>query len=324
MFTQSLVPVNHATLAAVTIPVDATAWQGTPLKAARFQYHAPRTLPEALALMAAHGGEGKVLAGGQSLVPTMAFRLARPAMLIDINGIAELDRCRVEDGTLRIGALTRHAAFSPPVEAGPLGRLLADASAAIAHTPIRSRGTFCGSLAHADPASEWCCVALTLGAIMVAEGPRGRRGIAAADWFRSIFTTALREDELLVEARLDLLGPGWCCGFNEFSRRAGDFALALCVAALRIEGGRVMEARLGLGGVGATPILAEEAAASLLGTQADAAAIARAASLAAGCFEPTQGMNASPEYRQDLVRAVTGRALRQAVASHAAPGGAAP
>ena len=139
-----------------------------PLKPAAFAYHAPVSRADALALLAEHGVDGKVLAGGQSLVPTMAFRLARPTALIDINGIAALDFCRVEDGMLRVGALVRHSGFVPHVEPGPVGRLLADVMRTIAHTPIRTRGTFCGSLAHADPASEWCCLALTLGATMVA------------------------------------------------------------------------------------------------------------------------------------------------------------
>ena len=255
-----------------------------------------------------------MLAGGQSLVPTMAFRLAKPATLIDINGIADLDFCRVEDAVLRIGALTRHASFSPAVEPGPVGRLLADVMRSIAHTPIRTRGTFCGSVAHADPASEWCCVSLTLGATMLVASTAGERQVPAAEWFQSIFTTALQHDELLLEIRLPLLGPGWRCGFNEFSRRAGDFALAMCVTRLRLENGVVAEAVLGLGGVDSTPILATDAAASLIGRAPDEAAFAAAAELAATCFEPMVDVNASPEYRRDLVRAVTKRALRNACA----------
>lgn len=284
------------------------------MKPAAFDYHAPLTCEAALALLAVHGDEGKVLAGGQSLVPTMAFRLARPATLIDINRIAALDFCRVEAGVLRVGALARHAGFERAVEPGAVGRLLARVVGHIAHTPIRMRGTLCGSLAHADPASEWCCVALTLGASMIVASTAGERSIAAGDWFQSIFTTALRSDELLTEARFPLLGPAWRCGFNEFSRRAGDFALAMCVAVLRIEDGIVVEARLGLGGVGSTPILAGDAAAALVGRVADEAGFAAAAEHAATCFEPTRDINASPEYRRDLVRAVVKRALRQACA----------
>ena len=184
----------------------------------------------------------------------------------------------------------------------------------IAHAPIRTRGTFCGSVAHADPASEWCCLALTLGATMLVASTAGERTIPASEWFQSIFTTAMRHDELLVEIRIPLLGPDWRCGFNEFSRRAGDFALAMCIAKLRIEHGIVAEAALGLGGIGSTPILATQAAAALIGRPADETAFADAAALAATCFEPTVDVSATPDYRRDLVRAVTKRALRDACA----------
>jgi carbon-monoxide dehydrogenase medium subunit len=284
------------------------------MKPAAFAYHAPLSCQAALVLLAEHAEDGKVLAGGQSLVPTMAFRLAKPSVLIDINRIAALDFCRVDGAALHIGALARHARFEQPVEPGPVGRLLARVVHNIAHTPIRMRGTLCGSLAHADPASEWCCVALTLGATMVVASTAGERTVPAADWFQSIFTTALQPDELLTEVRIPLLAPPWRCGFNEFSRRAGDFALAMCMAVLRIEAGVIAEARLGLGGVASTPILATAAAQALLGKPPNEAAFADAAAIAAGCFEPMQDINASPEYRRDLVRAVTKRALRQACA----------
>ena len=156
--------------------------------------------------------DGRVLAGGQSLVPTMAFRLARPHHLIDINGIAALDRLAVEDGRLVIGAGVRHQTFRRPVVAGPLGELLSTVMHHIAHYPIRTRGTFCGSVAHADPASEWCLVAATLGAEMVARSTRGVRTIAAADYFQGIMTTALEPDELLAEVRLPLLAGGDALG----------------------------------------------------------------------------------------------------------------
>src|ERR1700681_4678947 len=208
------------------------------MKPAAFRYHAPKTIGEAVALLAAVAGEdGRVLAGGQSLVPTMAFRLARPAHLVDINGIAELDRIAIADGRLSIGACVRHAAFYLPVAEGPLGRLLSSVVGHIAHHPIRTRGTFCGSLVHADPASEWCLVAATLGAEMVAQSRRAARVIAAADFFAGIMTTELAEDELLIEARLPLLPSDTHFGFYEFSRRAGDFAIAMALVTYRIKHG---------------------------------------------------------------------------------------
>jgi carbon-monoxide dehydrogenase medium subunit len=217
------------------------------MKPAAFRYHAPKTVDEAVALLAEFAtDDGRVLAGGQSLVPTMAFRLARPAHLVDINGVEALNRIAVADGKLVIGACVRHSAFHKPVCEGPLGKLLTDVVHHIAHYPIRTRGTFCGSLAHADPASEWCLVLAALDGEVVAKSVRGARSIAARDFFKGIMTTALRDDELLVEARLPLLPAGTRCGFYEFSRRAGDFALAAAVGVYRLDGGKIAEPRLAI------------------------------------------------------------------------------
>src|SRR3984893_14128311 len=222
------------------IPKLKPADEASAMKPAVFRYHAPKTVDEAVALLAEVAAEdGRVLAGGQSLVPTMAFRLARPAHLIDINGVAALDRLAVADSKLLIGACVRHAAFHRPVCDGPLGTLLADVVRHIAHYPIRNRGTFCGSLAHADPASEWCLVMAALDGEVVAKSARGERVIAARDFFEGIMTTALRAAELRGEARLPLLAADVRCGFNEFSRRAGDFAMAAAVATYRVEGGKI-------------------------------------------------------------------------------------
>src|SRR5215470_3628696 len=171
----------------------------TRMKPASFRYHAPRTVAEAVAILAdVASDDGCVLAGGQSLVPTMAFRMARPSHLVDINGVAKLDRLGVDGDRLIIGACVRHAAFHRPVVDGPLGRLLPFVVRHIAHYPIRTRGTFCGSLAHADPASEWCLTAVTLGAEMIAQSARATRTIAADEFFDGIMTTSLAGDELLV------------------------------------------------------------------------------------------------------------------------------
>src|SRR6266566_6267285 len=162
-----------------------------PVKPAPFAYHAPKTLEQAVAVLAeVAADDGRVLAGGQSLVPTMAFRLARPAHLVDINGVEALNRITVADGKLVIGACVRHSAFHKPVCEGPLGKLLTDVVHHIAHYPIRNRGTFCGSLAHADPASEWCLVLAALDGEVVAQSVRGARTIAARGFFKGIMTTA--------------------------------------------------------------------------------------------------------------------------------------
>src|SRR5712671_754392 len=212
------------------------------MKPAPFRYHAPKTIEEAVETLAEVAPEdGRVLAGGQSLVPIMAFRLARPAHLVDINGVEALSRLAVEGGKLCIGACVRHAAFHKPVVDGPLGRLLTTVVHYIAHYPIRTRGTFCGSIAHADPAAEWCLVAAALEAEMVARSATGTRTIPAQDFFRGIMTTALKEEELLIEVRLPLLPADTRFGFYEFNRRAGDFALAMALAIYRLDGGKVTE-----------------------------------------------------------------------------------
>jgi len=284
-----------------------------PMKPAPFQYHAPKTVAEAVAVLAQVApADGRVLAGGQSLVPTMAFRLARPAHLVDINGIAELDRIASQDGRLAIGACVRHAAFYRPVVEGPLGRLLSSVVRHIAHHPIRTRGTFCGSLVHADPASEWCLVAATLGAEMVAQSQNGRRVIAAADFFAGIMTTALKEDELLVEARLPLLPLDTRCGFYEFSRRAGDFAVAMALVTYRIQDGRMVEPRVGVGGAEPNARRIVEAERTLEGQKPGPEAFAAAATAAAQAVAAVEDSSYSADYRRDLVRTVTQRALDQA------------
>ena len=272
------------------------------VKPAAFTYHAPRTIEEALALLGEWGPrDGRILAGGQSLVPAMALRLATPAHLIDINEIAALRVLKAENGWLRIGAGVRHSAFERPVVDGPLGELLATVVRHVAHHPIRTRGTFCGSLAHADPASEWCLVAATLDAELVARSVRGTRTIGAAEFFSGVMSTALAPDELLVEARLPLLASGTRIGFYEFSRRAGDFAIAMALAV------RGKETRIGLGGAEARPRRMRAAETALArGTIDDAAAAA------AQAIEPLSDPHYSANYRRDLARTVVRRALAQA------------
>ena len=284
------------------------------MKPAPFTYHAPTTVEEAVALLAEHApDDGRVLAGGQSLVPTMAFRLARPRHLVDINGVAGLDRLEVLDGRLIIGATVRHAAFETPVTEGPLGMLLAEVAHHIAHRPIRTRGTFCGSLAHADPASEWCAVAAALDAEMMAISTRGVRLIMAPDFFQSIMTTALDEDELLAEVRLPVLKGDVRFGFAEFSRRAGDFAIAMAVAIFRLqEDGTIAESRLAIGGAESFPRRIVEAEYALKGRQPSDEAFTLAAEIASRFIEPLADENISAGYRRDLVLALTQRALAQA------------
>ncbi|MPZ37079.1 MAG: xanthine dehydrogenase family protein subunit M [Rhizobiales bacterium] len=285
------------------------------MKPAIFRYHAPKTLHEAVAVLAdVAPDDGRVLAGGQSLVPIMAFRLAKPAHLVDINGIKELAQITAVDGKLRIGACVRHAAFYEPVCDGPLGKLLATVVRSIAHHPIRTRGTFCGSVAHADPASEWCTVVATLDGEVAAQSKRGQRIIAAKDYFAGIMTTVLEEDELLTEVRLPLLPADTRVGFQEFSRRAGDFALSMAVVTYRIENGKMADARVGIGGAEPYARRIVEAEAALDGKAPDAETFQAAAVAAAAAIDPLEDFNTSAEYRRDLVRAMTRRALDSAAA----------
>ena len=283
------------------------------MKPAPFVYHAPKTVDDALANLAEFGPQdGRVLAGGQSLIPMMAFRMARPAHLIDINTVAGLDRLAVEGDVLSVGACVRHAAFHRPVVEGPTGTLLSRVVRDIAHYPIRLRGTFCGSLAHADPASEWCLAAVTLGAEIVAMSRRGRRVIAADDFFEGMMATALAEDELLLEARLPLLPPETRFGFYEFSRRAGDYALAMALVTFRLQDGVIVAPRIGIGGAEARPRRMAAAEAVLAGRRPDTESFRAAAEAAADAVEPMEDIHADAEFRLDLVRAVTRRALERA------------
>jgi len=280
------------------------------MKPAPFIRHVPKTLDDALKILAEVAPEdGRVLAGGQSLVPIMAFRLAKPAHLVDINEVAGLDKVSNDGKTLAIGARVRHGAFHRPVTDNPLGTLLSYVARHIAHYPIRMRGTFCGSLAHADPSSEWCLTAATLDATLVAKSTRGERLIAAADFFEGIMSTALKEDELLAEVRLLLLAPDAKFGFYEFSRRAGDFAMASSLVTYRLEAGKITGAHVGVGGAEPAPRRIPEAEAALNGKAPADEAFRAAAETAATAIDAMEDHQTTAEYRRDLVRAVVRRAL---------------
>ena len=282
------------------------------MKSVPFVRHAPRTVAEAAAMLAEFGPkDGRVLAGGQSLVPIMAFRMARPAHLVDVNGVAELAQVSQAGDILSIGAVVRHAAFHRPDVKGQMGRLLATVVRHIAHYPIRTRGTFCGSIAHADPASEWCLVAATLAAQMVATSARGQRVIAADDFFEGIMSTALAEDEILTEVRLPVISDQTRFGFNEFNRRAGDFGIAMALVTYRLADGVIAEPRVGIGGAETCPRRIPEAEAALIGRPPEPKTFQAAAEAAAKAVDPMEDIQADAEFRRDLVRAVTRRALEQ-------------
>jgi carbon-monoxide dehydrogenase medium subunit len=286
------------------------------MKPASFNYYAPRSVSEAVTLLAEYAPQdGRVLAGGQSLVPTMAFRMAQPAHLIDINGIAELATLKVESGRLHIGACVRHAAFEGATVPGATGALLRKVVHNIAHYPIRTRGTFCGSVANADPASEWCCVMAALDGVVVLQSQRGTRRVNAADFYQGVMTTALAEDELLAGCELPMLPPDTRAGFVEFSRRKGDFAIAMALVTYRLEAGKIIEPRVALGGAEAHARRMPAAEAALKGAAPDKVAFVKAAEAAAVACDPMEDFNNTADYRRGLVRTMVERALESAVKS---------
>jgi carbon-monoxide dehydrogenase medium subunit len=285
------------------------------MKPAPFILHRPKTKEEAVTLLAELGDEGGlVLAGGQSLVPMMALRVAYPPHLVDINGVSEFANLSTEGGRLSIGATIRHARFHRPVEAGCLGELLATVSRHIAHYPIRQRGTFCGSLAHADPASEWCLVARTLDAGIHLASAAGERVVPAEAFFEGAMTTVRNADEILVRATLPILPAGTTFGFYEFNRRAGDFALGMSLVTFGIKDGRMMDVRVGVGGIEENPRRVGPAEAALEGQEPTTEAFEAAAAAAAGDVDPMEDASTSAEYRRDLCAVVVRRALQAALA----------
>ena len=283
------------------------------MKPAPFIRHCPKTLEEAINILAEVAPlDGRILAGGQSLVPIMAFRLAKPTHLVDINEVAGFDQISSDGANLSIGARVRHCQFHPPCVDGPLGALLATIVRHIAHYPIRTRGTFCGSLAHADPASEWCLAAATLDAEMHAVSKRSARMIPAQTYFTGIMSTALAEDELLARVSLPLLPAGTRFGFNEFSRRAGDFAMSAALVTYRIDDAKIVDARVGVGGAEPYPRRIPEAETELNGASPSDAVFRASAQAAANAVDAMEDHQTTAEYRRELVRAVVRRALEQA------------
>ena len=283
------------------------------MKPPKFEYHAPTSLDEALAALSRYGGDAKVLAGGQSLMPLLNFRLSRPAALVDLNGIRSLAYIEEDDGHVRFGAMTRQRA----IEFSPVVRrrlpLLAEATALVGHLPIRTRGTIGGSLAHADPSAEYPAILTALDGAVVVRGPRGERVLTAAELFRSYLATSLGADEVLVEVRLPAMPAGAGFAFEEFSRRHGDFAIVGIACMLIGEGGRCTAARLATAGTGPVPIRLVPAEEILERDGLSDAAIDAAAVRAAALVTPDDDLHASADYRRTLARVLTARAVRRAI-----------
>lgn len=283
------------------------------MKAPPFAYAAPETFEEAVTLKADAGDDALVLAGGQSLIPLLALRLASPALIVDLNRIESLGSIRREDGWVSLGAMTRHRDVEDAAELGALIPILSDALPLIGHRAIRNRGTVGGSIAHADPAAEWPGLALALDATVEAAGRRGTRSIAAEDFFLAPFTNALEPDELVREIRFRVPGPGFGSAFVEHSRRYGDFALAGAAAVVEVgRDGMVSTARISLIGVGGTAVRARDGEHPLEGGSLGDPEIEAAAAACRAAVDPPSGVQGSSEYRRHLVGVLVVRALRLA------------
>ncbi len=288
------------------------------MKPAPFDYVQAESVEHALTLLAEHGDESKILAGGQSLIPMLNLRLARPCVLVDIGGLHELRGADELGQGLQCGSLLTHHELALGRHPALRGyRALADAAALIGHYPIRTRGTLGGSVAHADNASEWCLMALVLDAVIIAAGPGGMREIPAAEFFLGFFTTALRPDELIIGIRFPR--PAAATRLEEFARRSGDFAIVAAAADLIVESGACRQARVALGGVAASAVRVPAAEAVLEGLRLDdargwQAAIREAAHICSARTDPPSDIHGSAAYRRRLTVVLTERALRRCLA----------
>lgn len=284
------------------------------MKPARFDYVKPATLAEAVEALAATDGEGKVLAGGQSLLPLLNFRMVRPTILVDINGLEKLSFIEPRGDSVVIGALTRHREIEQsPLIASKLP-VMSAAMRHVAHLAIRNRGTIGGSLSHADPSAELPMLALFYGATIVAEGPSGRRRIPADEFFLDALTNCLEPDEIVVEIEFPVLAhDGWA--FEEVARRFGDFALASIAVAIRRDQTGIADIRVSVMGVADTPLRLISVERELRGAKLDGSTPDRFSSLVTAATSPNSDLHASAEYRKHLLGALAKRAIATALAA---------
>jgi len=279
---------------------------------APFEYHAPRTIDDALDLLDQFGDEGKVLAGGQSLIPLLKLRFASPGHLVDINKINELDFIEERDGTLRIGPLFRHKAAERSSLLTSRYQVMADAAPQIADPIIRNRGTIAGSVAHADPSGDWGSVLLAMDADLVLRSKRGSRTVKTREFFSGPFSTALEPTEILSEIRIPAAKAMTGGAYLKLERKVGDFATVAVAVHLRMDDGKVGSAGIGLTAVGPQNIKAEKAEAVLRGAKLDDDVIKEAAALAAEAADPKADQRGSVEYKRNIVRVFTQRGLKRA------------
>jgi aerobic carbon-monoxide dehydrogenase medium subunit len=282
------------------------------MKLPQVEYEAPTTIDEAIDLLASYVDEASLLAGGQSLIPLLALRLARPAVLIDINGVSELSGVSATDGHVAVGAMTREYVAEESGIVADAVPLLAAALPLIGHEAIRSRGTIGGSLAHADPAAELPAVARALDAEFVVRGPSGERVIPAAEWFEGYLTTSRRPDELLLEVRFPTAAPGTGISFREVARRHGDFAIVGLAVSLTLSGGAISDARLAFAGLSDVPVRAAATEDLLAGERPSAELFEEAARRATDDLDPPADLHGSSDYRKKVAAALVRRGLREA------------
>ena len=282
------------------------------MKLPSFEYEAPATIADAVGLLAEHHDEANVLAGGQSLIPLLALRLARPGLLIDINGLRELSGVTLTDGWVVIGAMTREYVAEESEIVADRVPLLAAALPLIGHEAIRSRGTIGGSLAHADPAAELPAVARALDAEFVVRSQAGDRVIPAAEWFEGYLATARRGDEILLEVRFPAAAPGTGAAFVEVARRHGDFAIVGLAASLTLADGVISDARLAFSGLADVPVRAADAEELLIGEPPSPELFEEAARRATAGLDPPADLHGSSEYRKQIAAALVRRGLRAA------------
>jgi carbon-monoxide dehydrogenase medium subunit len=277
------------------------------MKAPAFDYARAASLTEALDLLRRHGPDAKIIAGGQSLVPALNLRLLAPSLLVDIGGVPELKGISLDAGSVRIGAMTRHAEIRQSPEIARHAPLLAEAIGHVAHAAIRNRGTIGGSLAHADPAAELPACMLALGATLIVAGPDGERSIAAGDFFRGLFETALQPDEILVRIDVPVIRPDERSAFREFARRSGDYAIIGLAAHARVGDDEITHLRLAYFGLGSKPTLAAAASQCFTGRPMTAATMSEAETALAIDLAPQSDLQASAETRLHLARVLLRR-----------------
>ncbi|HME05981.1 MAG TPA: xanthine dehydrogenase family protein subunit M [Bryobacteraceae bacterium] len=281
---------------------------------AAFEYAQARTIPEAIALLQQHGEDAKILSGGQSLIPMMKLRIARPAWLIDINRVPGLDSIEEQSGHLKIGGLVREAAFEHSDLIRSKFPIIHDTASVIADPQVRNLATIGGNLAHGDPANDHGATMLALGAEVVATGPQGERVIPIEKFFVSIFTTALGPNEILTQIRIPLPPPRSGGAYLKLERKVGDFATAAVAAQVTLDGsGNCLRAGIGLTNAGPIPIKAKKAEEFLRGKKLTEANIAQAAQLASDESQPSSDLRAPAAYKRGMVRELTKRALTRAV-----------